>query len=194
MKKLGFLVCVFLIVAFTNKGATFKNTMVVIAPESLVVVNGTTNVNTFKCMYDAGKFKNPIPVFYHLEDGKMIFNKTVLVLDSNGFDCGGNAINNDFKKILKADSYPKITLFLKQIDDVTNETNINASVDLEIAGVKKPFKIPVHISNNNGFSVKGKINISLKDFNLEAPKKFLGLIVVNDKIDIDFKLVVKEQN
>jgi hypothetical protein len=193
MKKLVFLVSIFFALAFTNKDASFKSTTVVITSESSVVVNGTTNVNSFKCNYNIDKFKNPIPIFYHLENDKMVFNKTVLVLDSNSFDCGGNAINKDFKKILKADAYPQISLFLKQIINGDNKNTVNALVDLEIAGVKKPFKIPVVIDSDNHISVKGKINISLKDFNIEAPKKFLGLVIVNNNIDIDFKLVVKEQ-
>jgi hypothetical protein len=191
----NFILFVFIITAcaFTNRDSDFKNTSVVITTESSLMVKGTTNVNTFSCIYDIDKFKNPIQVFYHLESDKMIFNKTALVLDSNAFDCGGKAINNDFKKILKADKYPQITLFLKEISLFENSKDLHASVNIQIAGITKPYKIPVKFKKNNHMLISGDLAISLTDYNLEAPKKLFGLISVDDKIEIKFQLVVQEK-
>ena len=40
--------------------------------------------------------------------------------------------------------------------------------------------------------INGKLKLNIKDFSLEPPKKMLGLIVVSEIIEINFKLVLKE--
>ncbi|WP_341215503.1 hypothetical protein [uncultured Wocania sp.] len=192
MKRILFFISIIIMLAFTNGDATLKSTSVVITPESSLLVRGTTNINTFTCEFNINKFKNPIKVIYHIEDDKMIFDKTALILDSDCFDCGGKAINNDFKKILKTNKYPQILLYLNEISLFDDESDVKASIDIEIAGIKETYKIPVKIKKNNEILITGGLAISLTDYNLVAPKKLLGLISVNDKIQIYFQLLVKE--
>lgn len=177
--------------AFTNRDSAFKSTSVILTSESSLLVKGTTNVNTFSCAFNINKFKNPIHVMYKLEDAKMKFTKTALVLETNCFDCGGKAINSDFQSILKADKYPQITLLLKEITNFES-ADIQAVIDIQIAGVTNSYKIPVKLKKGNVIQILGDLNLSLANFNIKPPKKFLGLIAVNDKIDINFQLAVKE--
>jgi len=178
--------------AFTNRDSAFNSTSVVLTSESSLLVRGTTNVNTFSCVFNINKFKNPIQVHYKIEDATMKFNKTALVLDNNCFDCGGKAINNDFQSILKSDKYPQITLFLKEISNFVS-SDVQATIDIQMAGVTNTFKIPVRLKKENKkMLVTGDLNLKLSDFNIHPPKKFLGLIAINDKIDIFFQLDVQE--
>ncbi|WP_445734179.1 YceI family protein [Mariniflexile sp.] len=193
LKRFTFLIFIITAFAFTHRDSGFKSTSVVITTESSLLVRGTTNVNTFSCTYNINKFKNPIQVIYRMEGDKMSFNKTALILDSNGFDCGGKAINNDFKKILKSDIYPQITLFLKEIRLLENTGDVQASVNIEIAGIIKGYKIPVKIKKTSSMLITGDLALSLDDFKLEAPKKLFGLISVDDTIEIFFQLVAQEK-
>ncbi|MEL0454659.1 YceI family protein [Flavobacteriaceae bacterium SZ-1-7] len=193
MKRGLFFVFVIATLAFASKDDFFISTEVNIEPESSLFVKGTTNVNTFKCIYNVTKFKNPIPVNYHLENGKMVFNKTVLVLNNNCFDCGGKAINNDFQDILKSHQYPQINLVLKEIKSLEESTNVEVFVDIEIAGVKRPYVIPVNLNEQDNMFINGHVDICLTDFHITAPKKFFGLISVDNEIEIEFKLVVQEE-
>lgn len=177
--------------AFTSRDSAIKNTSVVLTPESSLIVRGTTNVNTFTCAFNINKFKNPVSVAYRIEDSKMKFSKTALVLDNNCFDCGGKAINNDFQSILKSDKYPQITLLLKEIVNY-NSADIQALIDIQIAGVNKSLQVPVKFKKSKGMTITGDLGLSLADFNIHPPKKFLGLVTVNDTIDIYFQLVLKE--
>ena len=46
--------------------------------------------------------------------------------------------------------------------------------------------------NEQDWHISGKLKLNINKFNLKAPKKMLGLIVVSDEIEIIFKLVIKE--
>lgn len=193
IKRIVFLISIVTALAFTTRDSTIKRISVIITTESSLVVRGTTNVNTFSCVFNINKFKNPIQVNYHVEGGKMIFNKTALVLDNNCFDCGGEGINSDFQKILKSDKYPQITLFLKETTLFENKLDVQASINIEIAGIVKGYKIPIKVKKNNDMLITGDLAISLYDYGLEAPKKMFGLISVDDTIEIFFQLAVREK-
>ncbi|HMQ45445.1 MAG TPA: YceI family protein [Mariniflexile sp.] len=192
VKKLILFVIVVMALAFASRDSAIKNTSVIITPESSLFVKGTTNVNNFTCIFNVEKLKNPIPVTYHKVNDKLQFNKTALVLDSNCFDCGGKSINNDFKTILKADKYPQIILLLKEISNFENNADMFAAIDIQIAGVTKAYKIPVKIKNGYKLLITGDLAINLSDYSIVPPKKFLGLVTVNDTIEIFFQLAVRE--
>ncbi|WP_308991163.1 YceI family protein [Mariniflexile litorale] len=193
IKKVLFLISILTTIAFTTRDSIIKSTSVIITPQSSLKVKGTTNVSDFSCVFNINKFKNPIQVFYHVENGKIVFNKTALVLENDCFDCGGRAINNDFQKILKSDKYPQITLFLKEINQTENMRDVQASINIEIAGVTQDYKIPVKVKKSNDLFISGDLVIRLSDYNLETPKKLFGLISINDIIKIDFQLLIREK-
>ena len=193
MKKIVFLVVILLAFAFTKTDRAIKSTSVVISPKSSLMVKGSTNINNFKCIYNIEKLNNPIPVLYFLSNNQLKFKETVLILDNKCFDCGGKAINNDFQKILKTESYPQIKMFLKQVNGLEFNKDLEALVDIEIAGVKKPYTVVVNISKENELTINGGLKINLKDFNIESPKKLFGLIKIDEMIEIDFSLLVKEK-
>jgi YceI-like domain len=191
MKKILFFISVLTTLAFTS---TFVgSTTVIITPSSKLLINGKTNVNSFKCLYNVLKLNKPIPVFFKEHQDKIIFEKTTLVLENANFDCGGTGINNDFQELLKTETYPQIFIKLKEISkDPNNKTMVQTLLDLEIAGVTKSYTIPVQLVGDDIMSIKGILSLNIRDFNLDPPKKALGLIVVKDTIEIDFQLMVKE--
>ena len=182
-----------MLLAFTTSDARFKRTSVIVTSESSLLVRGKTNLNMFTCGFDVNKLKNPIQVAYHIEKDRMVFDKTALVLDNQCFDCGGKALNNDLQKILKSDKYPQITLFLNEISNLGDQSDgVLATIDIEIAGITKSYKVPVKFKKNKGMLITGDLALSMHDYNLEAPKKLFGLITVHDKIKIYFQLAVRE--
>jgi len=192
MKKFVYFFSIFLLLAFTNRGIV-KSTSVLITSNSKLVVKGKTNVNTFDCEFNVTTLKNPIPVFFQIEDNKMVFKKTELVLENACFDCGNKSMNKDFQELLKTNAYPNIFLKLKELETIDKEDSfLQATIELEIAGVKKQYQIPVTLEEKNNLFVKGILELNICDFNITPPKKLLGLICVNETIEIDFQLLIKE--
>lgn len=191
MKKIVLLISIFSLFAFTSSDV--KRTSVMITPNSKLLIVGKTNVNSFNCRYDILKLQKPIPVFYKKHHDKISFDNTVLVLDNVNFDCGGRGINADFHELLKTKTYPQIRIKLKEISEgKTNNKPVLAHMDITIAGITKGYQMPVEVSNADAMQINGILNLNLSDFNLEAPKKALGLIVVKDEIEINFELAVKK--
>ena len=191
MKKVIFFIFILSIMAFTSN--LTESTAIIIAPSSEIIITGKTNVNSFDCQYNVLNLKEPIPVHFKKHNDKFIFEKTILALESTAFNCGGPGINSDFKKLLKSKTYPKVFIKLKEISKDPNIENlVNAQIDLEIAGVTKSYTIPVKLQGEETLIIKGVLSLNIRDFNLDPPKKALGLIVVKDIIDISFHLKAKE--
>lgn len=191
MKKVLILISVLTAFSFTD--SFVGKTSVMIAPSSKLLIIGKTNVNTFKCDYDIVKLNKPIPVTFKKHGNKIKFEKTTLVLDNVNFDCGGIGINKDFHQLLKTKSHPQVFIKLKEIINDKNDGLVHALVDLEIAGITKPYTVPVALIEDENMSIKGVLALNIRDFNLEPPKKAMGMIVVKDVIEINFELAIKQQ-
>tara|TARA_R110002050_G_scaffold100607_1_gene208333 strand:+ start:12422 stop:13003 length:582 start_codon:yes stop_codon:yes gene_type:complete len=192
MKKIVYLISILLLLAFTNRGVV-KNTSVIITPKSKLVVKGKTNVSTFNCVFNVKELKKPIPVFFEITNNKMVFKKTELVLENACFDCGNKGINKDFQDLLKSKTYPQIFLKLKELEKIDEENSfLQATLELKIAGVVKQYQIPVKLEGENDLFVKGLLVLNICDFNITPPKKLLGIITVNETIEIDFQLLIEE--
>jgi hypothetical protein len=193
MKKFFFIIILFLSLAFA-KNVVIKSTSVVISPQSQLIIKGSTNVNEFKCHFNIEEVNNPIPLSFVLKEDRLIFEKALLMLDNSCFDCGSRVINKDFMNLLKSEEYPKIVLELKEIKkDLSTDCIVHALIEIVIAGESKSYFIPVELKDDKIINVSGALNLNICDFNLEPPKKALGLIVVSDIIKINFDLVVEEK-
>lgn len=191
MKKIVFIIIIFLSLAFS---IGINNTSIVISPKSQLVIKGTTNVSKFNCHFNIEEIKGPIPLSYVQNEEKYVFKKALLVLGNSCFDCGSSAINKDFVSLLKSNEYPQIVLELKEIKKDSKADNVvHALIEIFIAGESKLYFIPVKIEENKLLKVSGSLNLNICDFNLEAPKKALGLIVVSDIININFDLLIQEK-
>lgn len=193
MKKIPLTILILLFLAFAKGDAKLNSTSVIVTPESSLLVRGSTNISSFTCKFDVGRLKNPIQVFYKNVGTRMVFDRTVLILDNHCFDCGGKGLNKDLQEILKTGEHPEIKLFLNEINDLDGQSDdMLCKLDIEIAGVTKNHEVPVKIRKNGELLITGDLTVSMSDYNLIAPKKLFGLIYVNDTIKIYFQLVVQE--
>ncbi|WP_338731249.1 YceI family protein [Mangrovimonas cancribranchiae] len=190
MKRLLIFFVVLTLVSFRFMKET--ETSVLLSPESKLYVEGTTNIKDFNCEFDVTAIKKEIPVSFVAKPNGLLFKRAKLTLNNSCFDCGNKGINKDFNKLLKTEQHPQIVLHLNEL--VYNNTNNNvveAYLQIDMAGVLKPYKIPVTVSQDQGFNVKGQLHLNISDFHLEPPQKVFGLIKVKDVITINFDLVLK---
>jgi polyisoprenoid-binding protein YceI len=114
----------------------------------------------------------------------------VLPLENKNFDCGNRKINKDFHKLLKTEEYPEILLKIKKID-LSRGEDATVTLSFTIAGIENDYRFPIEISWENQLRFKGNLQLNIKDFNLEAPSKIFGLIVLEEEIQINFNLNVQ---
>jgi hypothetical protein len=138
-----------------------------------VVVNGTTNINTFKCVND--KF-NPASDSYSFKKNQLPH----LQLSVNDFDCNNRIMTNDLRKTLKADQFPVMSVkFLTFIK--VSEQQYRAYIEVKLVGKTRYYTTDFHPIEN---SFVGREYVKFSDFGITPPTKMGGLIVVHDDLDL----------
>ncbi|MDT0643393.1 YceI family protein [Zunongwangia sp. F363] len=168
----------------------FEQKTIQVLPESTLNISGDTNISAFHCEFDTLLLKGKHEFQYSEENGSIYFKNAVLNLKNNGFDCGNRAINKDFNSLMQTEKYPGIKLELKKVS-FDQDDNAMARVNIRMAGREKSYIIPITITDCPTPNYKGTLNLNIKDFGLEPPRKLFGLIVIKDEIEINFNLVVK---
>ena len=165
---------------------------------SFLIINGFTNVGNFDCSFNMGMFNNGFEVLVSEDtDGCLNFENFELLLPVSYFDCGNTQINNDFRDLLKYEAFPQISWKILCLDVTSlenNEPNKDISpVNLlvKIAGKERNCWANVKVSKNgNRLSFSGVLPVNIRDFDLEPPQKFFGLVEVYPTIQINFSVEV----
>src|SRR5690606_26426671 len=136
MRKVVLFTMIFAVFSFTTTKMFNISKTIYVSSESKLYIKGTSNVNKFECHYDITNLNNPVPVKLTQNGQTLYFKNTKLILDSGCFDCGGKAINKDFKSILKANEYPNIVLNVIELNPVENDiSKVEVMLNIEIAGI-----------------------------------------------------------
>lgn len=176
------------------KSPDFKTFKAFLTPESELIIKGHSNVNNFQCQYEITELSDSIKVSYSVADDVLSFSKAKLELKNLAFDCGNRGINRDFNKLLKTEEFPKIRIDLISAEKRIKDSDITVMVDITICNISKSFEILVQVNKrNDDLIVCGTLPIDINDFQLEPPKKMLGLVKVSNEIEIDFSLAVVQE-
>ena len=167
-----------------------------VTDESRLEISGRSNVNEFQCL-NLSYAGNDTLYEERKASLKGYFLNGMISLDVERFDCHHKLITNDFKRTLNSDQYPVIKV---QFLDLRIE-NINAArmesakgkVEITIGGVSRSYEMVGHFSNlgKGKAQLKGEKTVSLSDFGLEPRPKMLGMIKVDDSVDVNFNLIIK---
>ncbi|WP_324067040.1 MAG: YceI family protein [Flavobacterium sp.] len=169
-------------------GFSKNQSKVKITNKSEVTIKGKSNVNSFECKYNSEFIENDLHVSITRNNSKMLLEGAKIDIKSTGFDCAHKMITKDFKSILKAEEYPHIVINVREL--IIVKENISAKLNIKIAGIEKEYMVPVAYNQNNA-NVKGQLKLNIKDFKLKSPKKLLGMVVVNDNVEISFNLFLQ---
>jgi len=171
---------------------------VTIEDNSYLKIHGRTNVNSFSCGYREEIPKDTLSISISRMGDKILLSNAEMKVPVKGLDCGNAMMNSDLQALLKQDEHPEIAIRIKSLElserfAKANETGFidagYAVVEFELAGVSKEYRIPIDSYNEliDQYFL-GKKTINITDFNLSPPKKFLGLVKVEEEIAIDFRL------
>ena len=149
------------------------------AQENYVQINGSTNINNFRCVNN--KFKSEIGL-YNFSEKKLPY----IILNVNDFDCGNKMMTRDFQKILNAEKYPEMTI--RFINFTKTQKSFLAVVEVEMMNQSKRYNVEFAIENKK---LVGRKNVKFSDFKITPPKKMGGMIVVKDDLDLTLSLSTK---
>ena len=195
MKKVLLLLFCILMLAFTSNKSDFKMASCIIEDNSKLGIIGSTNVSTFSCDLNFDNVNSKVKTLYQKIGNKIKFQDAHLEFSNTCFDCGSNLMNKDFLEMLDTKNHPQITLDLKEITkNPINANEVIALVNISLAGHSKFYSIWLTTEHGNLLKASGCLNLKLSDFNLDPPKKVLGLVVVEDAIEIALDLNIKTLN
>ena len=183
-------VILFLVLA-TTLNVEGQEYYIFIHPSSKVSVHGSTNVNNFTFKYTE-EISIDKPVRVRNNEGALRITGGVIDLKVNAFDSGNGIMNKDFRKMLLAEENPFIQVELAMLrpnwlpNDVWLEGK--AEIIVTINQIDKRFTVDCKVENPGSLLIYGTQTILLTDFGLTPPSRMMGMVKVNDYVNLDFAL------
>lgn len=146
------------------------------AQSNTLIINGKTNVNSFKCT--SGKLETLTD--YSWRSGKM----PGFVIPVSGFDCGGKMITSDFRKTLKSDVYPSLNVRFLNLKKLSAD-KFQALAEVKLMGNFHRYTVNFEL---NGKYLYASQVVKFSDFDLVPPKRMGGMVVVKDDLNLNFIL------
>ncbi len=154
-----------------------------------VIIDGVTSFGKFACDYETKKEADTI----YFESSKARITPVLDInLPVNQFGCGNKMLDRDFNKTLLSEEYPFIHVLVEQF--FKEGDNYYSSLRLKLVGKelymeKLPF---VFHETSEGQFLNAEFELNLRYFDLEPPKKFLGLLKVHEELSIRLLLTLQE--
>lgn len=161
---------------------------------SSITIYGNSNITPFNIYLKGDNFpEKRFSVKATEKDNKIFISGSVFSVDVNRFTSGNKMALRDFKKLIKSDVYPEISVEVTSLDIKKSacgkKENIDATGTLTITGVRKSYAVSLNYNESTDvYSATGSIKVNIRDFGLKPPVEMLGLIKVSEWIDINFKL------
>jgi len=166
-----------------------------IAPQSRLSILGTTNVNTFKCMLDSYSLKDTLEYTQGKKSVEMKVTKNKMRIAVNNFNCGNKQITKDFLQTLKSKEYPQIEISFLSFTNgsLTDKSTVDGIVDITLAGTTKRYTVSyfARVPSNGVLLLTGKKAVDFSDFNLKPPSKLMGMVQVQESLEVEFNLMLK---
>lgn len=188
MKYFMLLSCVFFLTAAT----TTERGKWVIDYNSQLLIHGKTNVNNFTCLIGCYNSVDTLSYGADQQTGKLQFDDNKMTIPVYNFNCGNNLITKDFRSAVKADKNPYLTISFVTLEKQKSCSQATAVLDITLAGVTKKVNVEfTMIPKGNFLLLTGKHAVCFGDFQLHAPERMLGLVKVQDDLNVEFNLLIR---
>lgn len=190
-----FVVLVFLLFSgFTPTGRGILTHRLIVQPSSKIMIDGKTNVNTFRCAITQYTGTDTLVLQEGGARRRPVFLKGYVGLEAARFDCGMQMMTHDFWDAIKYKEYPVVSITFISFERIpqlsSGKDTFNGKMQISLAGVNKPFEIvcTIEVEESGIIHLKGGRNFTFTDFNLVAPTRMMGLVKVENSIDVKFHL------
>ncbi|MDO6429468.1 hypothetical protein Q4E93_02635 [Flavitalea sp. BT771] len=162
---------------------------------SSISIAGSTNVNRFCCQVN--EYTGPDTITLNPAGASFLGTLSVNIED---FNCNNRIMTGEFKRTLKYHDYPRLTIRFISLEKMPSfgvaAESVKGSVEVELAGISRKFEVMYSACRKNEGNVElvGYRVFGFSDFGLVPPHKMGGLIRVNDKLDVQFRLQLHQIN
>jgi hypothetical protein len=182
------LLTVFVLLTLTGATRVSNQGRWIIDSSSQLLIHGKSNVNSFTCSIP--NYDHVDTLNYRVKNGDLIFDNNKMVIPIRNFNCGNNVITKDLRRTVKAVDNPYLTIAIVSMDD--NAGRSRAVMKITLAGVTKLASIEfIQTTHGELLQLTGKHAVTFKDFGLVAPKHLLGLVKVQQELNVEFNLLIK---
>ncbi len=195
MYRLFILVLMFPLSLAANNAGFY---MYQVGQNSWVAIHGSTNINEFTCSLDGAMSRGMIMADIHPEGESVFFFNASLDLPVEAFDCKNRFMNRDFRDALGGGESPLIQIRVLETrfpegKRLIQDQVLIASVEILINGASKRTDVDVKIGHSDKlkFYIKGSKTLNMSDFNIKPPSPAMGLVKVDDTMDIRFSLTIE---
>jgi hypothetical protein len=188
--KIALLISIILISA--GRAANPVNERWVVDARSELIIRGSSNVNDFLCRTDCYQIQDTLQFVLRENDCEIQFSQKAMHVPLVSFNCGNELITKDFRDALNANRHPLLSIrFLSLDQKITTIRSgaVSGLVEISLAGASRTYPVIYSISGNgNALTLSGTRTVCFSDFNLQPPRKMMGLIRVQDEVDVEFQL------
>ncbi len=168
----------------------------VVLPDSRLTIDGKTNVNSFKCAISQYKGRDTLVLHEGGANVRPVFVRGSVQLDATSFDCGMAMMTSDFRKTIGSKSYPFIVIdfiSFERTPHYNGDERFKGIVKISLSGVTRLFEMDCAIEAKSSGLIHliGEKNFKFSDFSLEPPKKMMGMVKVDESLNVGFHLVLK---
>ncbi|WP_417599926.1 YceI family protein [Owenweeksia hongkongensis] len=165
--------------------------------DSEINILGTSNVTDYQCVLHDLENNSDLQIKSTTKDLLITLENAVIKLKSNGFNCNSSPMTKDFLKTIQAEEHPHIYIeFLSfqlnhSVTEKRLQKNVIARIAVTLAGVRKVYSLKLDSLEfkMDSITTKGKKEIKMSDFDIEAPSALFGLVKADDLVTIDFRIV-----
>ncbi|WP_316847690.1 YceI family protein [Pedobacter psychrodurus] len=184
----------FLLASLRPAGKIKSTSRWVVSENSMLTVNGTTNINRFSCT--VLRYPKTDTVLVAKDKTDHIMLSGTLNLEVKNFECNSTMMTKQLLNTLQQNKFPTLKikfLSLKEIPSVGQRNFLKGDVEITLSGILKRFEICYQVNVKQGLmELTGQQPINFSDFNLIPPKKMGRLIQAKDQLVVIFFLKMEQ--
>ena len=167
---------------------------------SVITVYGSTNINEFKLtINESGIPVNSYKGSFLKNGGRITAIADSVAIPVKNFKSKDPLAYSGFLKLVNEKNNPNIYLKLNYLEIPatalstsaqtlnTSSQTINANGNITIAGKTKTYMFPLVLESagSDKYNVKARIRLTIRDFGLEPPVEFFGLVKISEWVEIE---------
>lgn len=127
----------------------------------------------------------PVTLSANVQKNSLFVDHNKLSIHVREFMTDNLIAQGEFYKLMKVEQFPKMEIELISFESNDAYTDGIAILNITITDVTRKYEFPVNIGKEDGLMrIDGKKRISIKDFGLCTSKTLLGMVKINDMIEI----------